>query len=402
MVADRHRRHGRVAVEGVAQAVRQPVAGVEALDEGHPRLERHDRAAGRGRGGRRRVRGRCRTRRCRPGRTSAGRRGGRARRPSWRRGRRPGPPPAWPGRRRSGATGPWCTGRRARRRWRGGCTRRPAGGTARGRRCGRRGRGRPRGRAPMRCMPVSTLRWTPRPGRPTAARASMAAAVATVGVRSWATSAAAWSGGCSLRTRIGASMPASRRATPSAVSATPSPVAPAASAARADRFGTVPVAVGLDDGPDVGRRHLPPQHADVVGDRGEVDLGPGPAGRVLTPAPRGRPGARRRGRRRPTRRTGRAGPPRRAATRPTVAACSAGIPVATIAPMIPESTSPVPAVARRASAAVTTRTSPSGPATTVVGPLRSTTLPVAAASWRAASMRSGPGRSPASNPYSPS
>ena len=47
--------------------------------------------------------------------------------------------------------------------------------------------------------------------------------------------------------------------------------------------------------------------------------------------------------------------------------------------MMPLSTSPVPAVARRASPDVTIRTHPSGAATTVDGPLRSTTAPVAAA-----------------------
>ena len=51
--------------------------------------------------------------------------------------------------------------------------------------------------------------------------------------------------------------------------------------------------------------------------------------------------------------------------------------------MVPLSTSPVPAVARRASPSATTRTSPSGAATTVVGPLRSTTAP--------ASVGEGPG-----------
>ena len=43
--------------------------------------------------------------------------------------------------------------------------------------------------------------------------------------------------------------------------------------------------------------------------------------------------------------------------------------------MMPASTSPVPAVASRASPAATTRTSPAGSATTVAGPLSSTTAP---------------------------
>ena len=46
--------------------------------------------------------------------------------------------------------------------------------------------------------------------------------------------------------------------------------------------------------------------------------------------------------------------------------------------MIPARTSPVPAVARRWSPAVTTRTSPSGLATIVVGPFSTTTLRVSA------------------------
>ena len=44
--------------------------------------------------------------------------------------------------------------------------------------------------------------------------------------------------------------------------------------------------------------------------------------------------------------------------------------------MMPESTSPVPAVASRSSPAVEMRTRPRGSATTVAGPLSSTTAPV--------------------------
>ena len=60
--------------------------------------------------------------------------------------------------------------------------------------------------------------------------------------------------------------------------------------------------------------------------------------------------------------------------------------------MTPDSTSPVPAVASRASPAVDSRARPSGWATTVVGPLSSTIAPVAAARSRAAARRSSPGR----------
>ena len=77
-------------------------------------------------------------------------------------------------------------------------------------------------------------------------------------------------------------------------------------------------------------------------------------------------------------------------------------PCASSAAMMPLSTSPVPAVARRASPSVTIRARPSGPATTVVGPFRSTVAPVAAARPRAAARRSGPGGAPARRSYSPS
>ena len=53
--------------------------------------------------------------------------------------------------------------------------------------------------------------------------------------------------------------------------------------------------------------------------------------------------------------------------------------------MIPDRTSPVPAVASRSSPLATTSTSPPGAATTVAGPLSSTTVRRSAASWRAAS-----------------
>ena len=70
--------------------------------------------------------------------------------------------------------------------------------------------------------------------------------------------------------------------------------------------------------------------------------------------------------------------------------------------MMPESTSPVPAVASRASPVIVTSTSPAASATTVVGPLSSTTPPTSAANRRQAAMRSASGRCPVSRPYSPS
>ncbi len=87
---------------------------------------------------------------------------------------------------------------------------------------------------------------------------------------------------------------------------------------------------------------------------------------------------------------------------PPAAASSGGTPWARSAPITPDSTSPVPAVARRASPAVTSRARPSGWATTVVGPFSSTIAPVAAARSRAAARRSSPGGRPARRANSPS
>ena len=192
-------------------------------------------------------------------------------------------------------------------------------------------------------------------------------------------------------------MPASRSATPSAVSATHSPSQPAASAAAATGDGAVAVAVGLDDGPHRRRRDGGPRstptlwatasrsisaHAQRAGRR-----------RSVIRAARARSGSvsRRSPATRPDRRAepGRLGvdPRRRRPPRRTAA-----MPVASSAPMMPARTSPVPAVASRASPDATTRTSPPGSATTVAGPLSSTTAPVSAASRRAAAMRSAPGR----------
>ena len=61
------------------------------------------------------------------------------------------------------------------------------------------------------------------------------------------------------------------------------------------------------------------------------------------------------------------------------------------APTIPESTSPVPAVARRGDPDVTSGHAPDGVATTVVDPFNSTTAPVADASRRAAAEAVGAG-----------
>ena len=75
--------------------------------------------------------------------------------------------------------------------------------------------------------------------------------------------------------------------------------------------------------------------------------------------------------------------------------------------MIPDRTSPLPAVASAGPPAAARRTSgvtaaPAGSATAVSGPFKRTTAPVAAASRRAAESRSGPGADPARRAYSPS
>ena len=88
--------------------------------------------------------------------------------------------------------------------------------------------------------------------------------------------------------------------------------------------------------------------------------------------------------------------------RRAAAASSPSRPWARNAATTPESTSPVPAVARRASPSFSSSTRPSGAATTVVGPLSSTVAPVGSASSRAAPMRSAPGAAPARPANSPS
>ena len=70
--------------------------------------------------------------------------------------------------------------------------------------------------------------------------------------------------------------------------------------------------------------------------------------------------------------------------------------------MMPASTSPVPAVASRSSPAVTTSTSPLGIGDDRGRALEQHDAPRSAASRRAATMRSAPGRCPASRPNSPS
>ena len=81
-------------------------------------------------------------------------------------------------------------------------------------------------------------------------------------------------GGGSDSSRIGASMPASRRVTPSSTRATASQSAPPSRAARATGRPAVPVAVGLDHCAEEGRRHQVAEHPRVVPHGVEVDVGP--------------------------------------------------------------------------------------------------------------------------------
>ena len=140
------------------------------------------------------------------------------------------------------------------------------------------------GAAPTRCMPVSTLRCTGERSRGGARRAAAHRAVdAGRGVDGglevdWRRRCADSSAAASESTSIGASMPASRSSAPSSTSATPSASAPAASAARLTSHRAVAVAVGLHDRAEHGRcAHDARSVADVVGDRRQVDLGPGGA-----------------------------------------------------------------------------------------------------------------------------
>ena len=112
------------------------------------------------------------------------------------------------------------------------------------------------GSAPTRCMPVSTFTWT---SRTTPARAGglgggpTPAACRASGVSRRATTSAMASGGGSDRTSTGASMPASRSATPSSTRATANQVAPPSRAAAGHGHRAVAVGVGLDHGAEGGR-----------------------------------------------------------------------------------------------------------------------------------------------------
>src|ERR1019366_9116410 len=178
------------------------------------------------------------------------------------------------------------------------------------------------------------------------------------------------------------------------------------------RQGPVPVAVGLHHRAQGGRAGHRAEDRSVVLHGIEVDVGPhrpppvshvdpparpAKVGALTAPGPPGRGDHRPPGPRRvpgPPARRGRGG------ARPP--ASSGATPRAIVAPMRPVRTSPVPAVASAVVPAIPRSTRPDGSATAVVGPLTSATTPAAPASRRAAAIRSSPGRSPISRPYSPS
>ena len=206
--------------------------------------------------------------------------------------------------------------------------------------------------------------------------------------------------------------PCSRSSTPSSTSATASRAGPAGQCGPGHRRAAVAVAVGLDHRAQLGpgrpggpapRRCAPPRpgrsrprpdasgpgpwsprRPPVPGASAWAPAGARAGGLSHGPAPTARPPPARAGRRPP-------GPGRpAAAARPCTCAASAaawcaGTPRARKAPMMPESTSPLPAVARAGPPAsreqhVGGTSAPSGSATAVSGPFSRTTAPVAAAS----------------------
>ena len=150
---------------------------------------------------------------------------------------------------------------------------------ARAGRCARAARPRrtraasPPGAMPLRPSPVSSLRCTPT-GRSADAAAAACCSWSKLEIPSSMPAAAASAktapGACS-HARIGATMPARRSASASPMSATPSRVG--AALERRDRraHGAVPVAVGLDDGDDLGAGAAGGRWRTFAVDRAEVD-----------------------------------------------------------------------------------------------------------------------------------
>jgi hypothetical protein len=137
------------------------------------------------------------------------------------------------------------------------------------------------GWAPTRCMPVSTLRWTGTPvdpplGPPAAERVDERSACTRWPSAGSGRCRRSPSVGCSLSTRIGASIPASRNSRPSWTRATHSPLRRRRARSR-DLDGAVAVAVRLDDRPERARRDRSRAGVRRCGDGVEVDVGPCPS-----------------------------------------------------------------------------------------------------------------------------
>ena len=154
----------------------------------------------------------------------------------------------------------------------------------------------------------------------------------------------------------------------------------------------VPVAVGLHHRADLRRRAHRPEGLDVGAHRAEGHVRPRPGHQRRSSQHAGQ-------RADQVRRHQPVGGPSRAGAGVQPGAARRRLERrhrrASRAPIVPLSTSPVPCGARRASPCATTRTSPPGVATTVVGPLRSTTAPASVARDWAAASRSRSGRRPA-------
>ena len=83
-------------------------------------------------------------------------------------------------------------------------------------------------------------------------------------------------GGGWLRSKTGAVMPAARNSSPSSTRATANQVAPPSEGGPGHLDRAVPVGAGFDDGTQASRCGDLGEHASVVADGAQVDLGPGP------------------------------------------------------------------------------------------------------------------------------
>ena len=123
-----------------------------------------------------------------------------------------------------------------------------------------------RARAPTRCMPVSTLRWTRTVGATglpglVRQRVQVVGGVRRSRSACQRTSSSSWSSGCSDSTRIGARMPACAQRHPLLDERHAQALGAGLQRGPGHRRGAVAVAVGLDDDPQRGRGHGLGQHA---------------------------------------------------------------------------------------------------------------------------------------------